>query len=497
MLRQSYILNIALLVLLLLVPSGTPARANALVAECYRVAADVPPQTHCDFRAAEPTEFDKFEVRLGDGRNVSPVAYDPYNFKGRSTAYLFLIQRTSHPRDAVTQIERLLKVEGKRQFGVYTFDERVKELAKLGSSEKELKSALEQVKLLKTGTTALYSSLREAILTLGDFKADRKAIVLVADGRTDSGRDAYGEKEVLEEAQKHNIVIDTIAMTTSGDASANLQTLRRLADKTYGLLIDTGSAHVVPDDKVSKFYDYLENGGLLKMPDKEVPSGAELTVSANLTGAGTWLTSEKVPVKSGPGASGSEGPIWVKAKDWASKNLIAVGAFGVLLAGVLVIGLTVMRRGRLPEPVQGAPGATDEEFVRTAQYGRGGDPTAIMSASDTVILAPMNERKPPEKIYAWLQFLDANSTRVPIGATNVRIGRHSDNDICLQNNSVHRQHAVLHMGHNQHFVIRDLGTKNGVMVNSERVNQKELSDGDLIELGEVRLRFFSNPEAAH
>ena len=50
--------------------------------------------------------------------------------------------------------------------------------------------------------------------------------------------------------------------------------------------------------------------------------------------------------------------------------------------------------------------------------------------------------------------------------TNVRIGRHRDNDICLQNDSISRRHALLHFNaDNRRFVITDLGGDNGVIVN--------------------------------
>ena len=52
------------------------------------------------------------------------------------------------------------------------------------------------------------------------------------------------------------------------------------------------------------------------------------------------------------------------------------------------------------------------------------------------------------------------------------------------------------MSGDRKFLIRDLGTKNGVVVNGQRVQQqKDLSDNDLIELGEVRLRFAANHNA--
>jgi hypothetical protein len=107
------------------------------------------------------------------------------------------------------------------------------------------------------------------------------------------------------------------------------------------------------------------------------------------------------------------------------------------------------------------------------------------------------DKEGPGAIYGWLDMLDANASRYPLQTTNVRIGRHRDNDICLQNDSISRRHALLHFNaDNRRFVITDLGGNNGVIVNSIKQQSHELNDGDLVELGEVRLRFRSNVEAS-
>ena len=99
-------------------------------------------------------------------------------------------------------------------------------------------------------------------------------------------------------------------------------------------------------------------------------------------------------------------------------------------------------------------------------------------------------------VYGWLDMLDGNASRYPLQTTNVRIGRHRDNDICLMNDSISRRHAVLHFDADKRtFVITDLGGDNGVIVNKVKQQSHDLNDGDLVELGEVRLRFRTNVEA--
>ena len=106
------------------------------------------------------------------------------------------------------------------------------------------------------------------------------------------------------------------------------------------------------------------------------------------------------------------------------------------------------------------------------------------------------EEQGDQVVYGWLDMLDGNASRYPLQTTNVRIGRHRDNDICLLNDSISRRHAVLHFdADKRRFVITDLGGGNGVIVNKIKQQSHDLNDGDLVELGEVRLRFRANMEA--
>jgi len=50
-------------------------------------------------------------------------------------------------------------------------------------------------------------------------------------------------------------------------------------------------------------------------------------------------------------------------------------------------------------------------------------------------------------------------------------------------------HAEIHKRREGGFYIVDLASTNGVFVNDNQINQGEITDGDIIDLGEVRLRF--------
>ena len=73
------------------------------------------------------------------------------------------------------------------------------------------------------------------------------------------------------------------------------------------------------------------------------------------------------------------------------------------------------------------------------------------------------------------------------------IGRHSSNDITLADRMVSKQHAVVGRVKG-HIVVKDLGSRNGIFVNGERVGKAVLVSGDRVKIGSAVLRFFREEE---
>jgi hypothetical protein len=96
---------------------------------------------------------------------------------------------------------------------------------------------------------------------------------------------------------------------------------------------------------------------------------------------------------------------------------------------------------------------------------------------------------------AWLTVEGSSRGTMPLVGRVIRIGRHKDNDIRLNDSSVHRHHAVIERTPQEAFVITDIGGKegNGVRVNGAKTEMAVLGDGDVIELGRARLKFESAP----
>ncbi len=94
---------------------------------------------------------------------------------------------------------------------------------------------------------------------------------------------------------------------------------------------------------------------------------------------------------------------------------------------------------------------------------------------------------------ARLVVVEPGGTTLPQGHSFVlpeecSIGRGPDNDIVLADSFVSTAHAAINYGDGSWW-IEDLGSRNGSLVNGQRVETKtRLKPGDQIAIGQVRLR---------
>ena len=95
---------------------------------------------------------------------------------------------------------------------------------------------------------------------------------------------------------------------------------------------------------------------------------------------------------------------------------------------------------------------------------------------------------------AWVELAGSGQRHV-IGRAMLRIGREADNDICLSEKTVHRYHAVIRRTTDGEVVVTDLSGAegNGVLINGARIGEGRLRKGDVIGVGEVKLRFDARP----
>ncbi len=79
----------------------------------------------------------------------------------------------------------------------------------------------------------------------------------------------------------------------------------------------------------------------------------------------------------------------------------------------------------------------------------------------------------------------------PLDHATTVVGRGRTADLVLAEATISRAHALFGYEDSNVFV-QDLGSTNGTVVNSEKVDRKGLNDGDEIQIGGLVLRFSLN-----
>ncbi len=89
--------------------------------------------------------------------------------------------------------------------------------------------------------------------------------------------------------------------------------------------------------------------------------------------------------------------------------------------------------------------------------------------------------------------IDGQELRFPLFKDRLTIGRTDQNDIQLQASCVSRRHAVIVSDRDATRVV-DWGSKNGVFVNSKRITEHFLRNGDNLTIGKAEFRFEERPK---
>jgi pSer/pThr/pTyr-binding forkhead associated (FHA) protein len=91
---------------------------------------------------------------------------------------------------------------------------------------------------------------------------------------------------------------------------------------------------------------------------------------------------------------------------------------------------------------------------------------------------------------SYLAFGDGNEMRLlPLDQRITHIGRGGDAQVRLEEHHVSRDHAIL-VRHGHYFRLLDNRSANGTFLNGRRIVATNVSDGDVIRVGPLMMRFF-------
>jgi hypothetical protein len=183
-------------------------------------------------------------------------------------------------------------------------------------------------------------------------------------------------------------------------------------------------------------------------------------------------------------------------KVWALLGVLGTGL--ALATGSLVIWLVRRPSGSsaTPEPSSPLAGSAAGATPQSAPAPASSEPEVPAPAAGTVLMA-QPDAAPVEKTVllsqqGWLKMVEGPAPGTVFTLSDraaSSIGRSPGNEILLNESAVSGQHCRIRFEEGQ-FVVHDLGSTNGTLVNDQRIEKKHaLKSGDQISVGTIRLQF--------
>jgi len=464
---------------------GAFDRGQGLQLDCVQPIAS---SLECDYRLAHPAPVTNVDATVGDVELPRPFATPTDEAEGQH-AILFLVDTSDPARQATVarvsgHIRRLVSAaQPHHRLGLATFDTDLQLRAALGSTPDAVISAAAEMRAVGR-TTELYRNTLDAIRILASFPARRRALFLFSDGLAED--QAYFHRDVVAAAHKAGVVIFGIGYPRSVSLSVALQTLRRLSDETDGRFVPANQEQELPADFFADPYVVLDNGGRISLdlqPAIDAGLAGQQTVRVTLTtesGTATAAVPAELPTPLPPPPT-----VVIEAPAPPVQTEVSPPE---------------------PAPIQRpTPPPAPPAFSTAHTLLLGGGVLVVLGitglflrkrkrSTDTAKTEEESPAKEPSHTYAFLEMADGSKTRHTISTVAYRIGRHSDNELPLDDPSISRHHAEIHRRRDGSFTVTDLDSMNGIFVNDERVKTATLSEGDLLELGDMGMRFVINRE---
>ena len=142
----------------------------------------------------------------------------------------------------------------------------------------------------------------------------------------------------------------------------------------------------------------------------------------------------------------------------------------------------------MPEETAVAPGKVAKVPDETGTYSTAWIDMAQLLEEDTglefVSTTLLRDTRTPHLVF----HLPNRTGEVQLTQESLTIGRGEGNDVTLADESVSQSHALVERRGND-TVIRDAGSKNGLWLGKQRVEEHKLRDGDVLSLGRAKVVF--------
>ncbi len=363
--------------------------------------------------------------------------------------------------------------------GVYSFANDLAEIIPLGPPPSDIPPRLTRLKADGPGTR-IYRQGISAVGMLNATPAVRKTLLIISDGKDEDN--GFTRDDLVKCARAHGVTICAMGCPESGVDIPALGNLEKLAAETHGLYAQAKIGEGNPGERLKTDTAFARNvlaqlnsGGEIQVPLDHLDPAGDVSFSVTTKVGETFTYVHKRAGAAAPAASPTPPPF---------ESVPVVGSTPALA----VAAASPVARPPVRPAAAARPAPPKPTIFTPANLISGGAVLLLIVAVVLLRLRPV----PGQAVAAPQAFLvmqDAESRRIPLEGSAIRIGRRPDNDIVFGNTSVSGYHAEIHLQRDGAYLITDLGSGNGLKVNDQTVSQAALQEGDLIEMGEVRFRF--------
>ena len=137
------------------------------------------------------------------------------------------------------------------------------------------------------------------------------------------------------------------------------------------------------------------------------------------------------------------------------------------------------------------PTTPKDHFRIDSEYSK-----AILKMEETVGMPKPDMKDALDDLPKNAYFVINGSKNVNLNQPVINIGRHSDNDLMLDDPHISRHHAQLR-AFNKQYIIFDVGSTGGIFINGKQLLQATLQSGDVIRMGITSLIYIQDTTSAH
>jgi len=362
--------------------------------------------------------------------------------------------------------------------GIITFHDDVDIISPFTTSKDSLKKQVDSIKATGQRTELHYGVIRGLEL-LDNVTVKNKALIVLSDGKNEG--EAWSDDDAIEKAREYSIPIFSIGYHTIA-AKKYLRVLERMADKTGGQYNDAPTTR-----EIGNVYDEVL---------KQIQAQQSICYESNVSRADSLEHTININIVTESG-EGNKSIIFLSPKDGRGDqklNWLVIGLIVFLLAIVLVY----MNKKNKQKAEQEKQKILEEKEQLEKELKHEREEKA-KDKKPRKVQKEVKDKEPDPRQTIISGRTKGQATQVQLYFENgpmagqtvllaheMTIGRSDTNTVAIADQTVSGQHAKIEY-HGKDYMLIDLGSTNGTLVNGNKVSQSAIKQGDMVQIGKVKI----------